>query len=99
VMKNIGALSSIEAGNRRNRSHGADEPVTASAPSERTKRETFLCDLRAMSTHPGGNDDIEAVVARRPRHRKPMRAEIPILSDQKQQLGPSLAIPLTGAQG
>src|SRR5215472_3728928 len=98
-MKNIGALGSIEAGNRRNRSHGADEPVTPPAPSERANRETFLRDLRAMSAHPSGNDDIEAVVTRRPRHRKPVRAEIPILGHQKQQLGPSLAIPLTGAQG
>ncbi len=84
VVDDVGPLGPVEPGDRGDRPGGGERAVAAAAPGERAQGETLAADLRAMGANPGGDDDIEPGVARRPRHRQAVRAEIPILGRQKE---------------
>jgi len=53
------------------------------------KDEAFLADLFAMCAHSGHDDNFEAGISCGPRYRETMRAEVPILGDQKEELRPA----------
>ena len=87
-MKDVGALGAIEPGDCANRPHGAEEPVAAPPPGDRAQREALLADQLAVLAHPGRDHHLETGVARRAGDRQAMRAEIPVLGHQEEQLWP-----------
>ena len=64
----------------------AEDPVAQPLPGKRAQGEPLGGDPLAVRPHPGGDDHVEPGVARRPRHRQAVRAEIPVLGDEKEQL-------------
>ena len=99
VVQNIGAFDPVKPGDRSNRPGRAGESVAAPPPRQRAKRKAFVGDRPAMRAHPCRDHDLEPVVARRPRDRQPVRAEIPILGDEKQQLRPPRPVARGGQLG
>ena len=68
------------------RAEMVENPIAQPLPRKRAQGEPFHGDPLAMRPHPGGDDHVESGVARRPRHRQAVRAEIPVLGDEKEQL-------------
>jgi hypothetical protein len=64
------------------------ETVAAPAPADRAQCEAFLPDLLAMRAHASRHDDVEPGGARGAGDWQPMRAEIPILGDEEEELRP-----------
>src|SRR5262249_59463152 len=87
VVDEVGRLGAVEADDLPQRAQMADEPVAAPPPGERAQRKPLAADLLAMCALPRRDDDLEPGIAGRPRDRQAVRAEIPILGDEKEQLG------------
>ena len=60
MMDEVGPLGAIEPGDLGNRPPGAEEPVAAPPPADRTQAKTFVADAIAMRAHTGCDDNIEA---------------------------------------
>ena len=88
MMDEVGLLGAVEPRNFGNCPSGANEPVPAPAPADRAQRETLVTDSIAMRAHAGCDYDIKAGGAGGARHRQTMRAEVPILCRQKEELWP-----------
>src|SRR5207253_9622162 len=69
----------------------AERPVAAPPPGDRAQRKAFVADLLAVPPHPGRDHDFETSVARRPGDRQAVRAEIPVLGHQEEDLWPACA--------
>ena len=87
-MDKVGLLGAIEPGDFGNCSPGANEPVPAPPPAERAQGETFVADPIAMRAHAGRDHDIEAGCPGGSRRRQTVRAEVPILCHEKEELWP-----------
>ena len=87
-MDNIRPLGVIESGDFGNCSPGANEPVPPPPPADGAQSETFVADPIAMRAHAGRDDDIEAGRPGGARCRETVRAEIPILCYEKEELWP-----------
>src|SRR5438270_3688358 len=88
MMDNIGPFGAIEPRNFGNGPPRANQPVAAPPPADRTQRETFVADPIAMRAHARRDHDIEAGCPGGARRRPTVRAEVPILGDEKNQLWP-----------
>ena len=86
MMDEVGPLGAIDPRNFGNRPPGAKETVPAPAPLDWAQCEPFVADPIAMRTHAGRDHDIEAGRAGGARCRQTVRAEIPILGDEKEEL-------------
>ena len=91
-MHKIGPLGAVEPSNLGNRPPGTEEVIAASTPGDWAQGEAFCANLPAMRLHSGRDDDLEAGIAGGPGDRQAMRAEIPILSDQKEELWAPLCV-------
>src|ERR1700730_17126097 len=88
MVDNVGPLGSIKLRNFIDRPSRTDQPIATPSPGDRAQDEAFLADLFAMCAHSSRDDDLEAGISSGPRYRQTMRAEIPILGDQKEELWP-----------
>ena len=94
MVNKIGALGAIEPSDLGNRAPGADQSVAAASPAERVQPESFLADRLCMRAHPGRHDDRKAGLARGPGDRQAVRAKVPILGNEEEQLeAPRCAAP------
>ena len=87
-MHKVGLLGAIEPGDFGDCPSGANQPVPAPPPPDRAEAETFVTDLVAMRAHAGRDHDIEAGCPGGARRRQSVRAEVPILGDEKEELWP-----------
>ena len=85
-MDDVGSVEAIKARDGADGSGSAKKPVAAPPPRERAQRETFGADLLAVRPHPGRHDHREARVSRGPGEGQAMRAKIPVLGHQKEEL-------------
>ena len=88
MVDDVGPLFAIEVGDFGHRPRRADGAVPAPAPGERPELEAFASDLLVVFAHPRRHDHFEPGVAGRSRDGQTMRAEIPILGDEEEQLRP-----------
>ena len=88
MMHDIGPLAPVQRGDRRHGAAGADNAVAAPPPAQRLEPKPLVADPVAMHALARRDDDFEPGIPRRPRNRQPVRPEIPILGDQKEQLRP-----------
>ena len=88
MMHDIGPLAPVQRGDRRHGAAGADDAVAAPPPAQRLEPKPLGADPVAMHALARRDDDFEPGIPRRPRDRQPVRPEIPVLGDQKEQLRP-----------
>src|SRR5580704_2833100 len=86
MIEDVGLLGAIEADDLAQCAEMARQPVAAPLPGEGEQRKSLRADPFAVVAYPGRDRDRETGVARRPRDRQAMRAEIPILGHEKEQL-------------
>jgi hypothetical protein len=72
VVNDVGPLGTVQSSDPGNRLRGTEEPIAATSPGERTQGEALIEDLLAVVSHPGCDDDLEAVIARGPGDREAM---------------------------
>ena len=86
VIEDVGSLAAIEPHDFPQCAQPAEDAVAAPLPAERVKRKPLAANLLAMLAHPCRDRHGKPRIARRPRHRQAVRAEIPILGHEKEQL-------------
>src|SRR5579863_229821 len=86
MIEEVGFFGPVEPDDLPQRTQMTQNTAAAPAPAERMQREALRLDRLAVFAHPRRNRHSEAGIARRPRHRQAVRAEIPILGDEKEQL-------------
>jgi len=92
MVDKIRLLCSIEPSNFGYGTGGANQPIAASAPRDRADGKALFSNSIAMSANAGCDDDLESGAARGAGDRQPMRTEIPVLGNQKEQLWPPQGI-------
>jgi hypothetical protein len=86
MVHDVGPLDAIEAGDRADGPGGAEEPVAAPPPGERAQRKALGANLFAVRPYAGCHDHCEPRRARCPGEGQAMRAEIPVLGYQEEEL-------------
>lgn len=87
-MDEVGPLGAIELRDFGNCPPGPNEPIAAAPPTEWAQREAFVTDAIAMRAHACRDDDIETGIAGSARRRQTVRAKIPILRYEEEELWP-----------
>ena len=72
MMDDVRLLGAIECGDLGNRPASAQNAIAAPPPGEWPQGKAFVADPLSIAAHPGGDDDVEAVVPRRPGDRQSM---------------------------
>src|SRR6516162_2242596 len=88
MVDNIGSLGPVELSNFKDSSSCAAEPVATPPPGERAQDETLVQDRFAVSAHAGRDDHLETGLARGSGDWQTVRAKIPVLSHQEEELWP-----------
>src|SRR5262245_61416830 len=88
MVNDVRPLAAVKRGDCGYRSPGPKHPVAAAAPWQRMQPEPLGADRLTVISHACCDDDLEPGIAGSAGHRQPVRAEVPILGDQEDELWP-----------